>query len=597
MPTRILLAFANPAGEERLPQLDEEYAGVSNELRGPTLAGRVEVTPEQHATTANLVRYLEDFKDQVSIFLYSGHAGPGQLHLEGQDANGKGVTMLLGECARRQLKVVVLNGCSTNGMVKGMLEAGVPVVIATSAPVNDRSAKAFSVSFFKALAQDLPVFDAYQSGIRAAQTASAADLTATLQLRGSLDLEEGNDVGTWGIFCKIENESVARNWRLPPAIINPQTKEYQINVELTDAVIKGLAKYKEEAKDLESTSKAEDLDLKSELILRSFPYFIAQDIQRLFATSEVGGLGGTFCDKPDLVRLRQLIGTYSNTLEFITYILLSQLWESRTGAGSIQLTDAQKVTLRDFLKPGPVQKDYDFRPIVNHLLDILEKEQLTLFLTQLATLENSLTLDSPMTRAVDYLQARQKELAVRDQFSAADLVQLCYETEKQLGIFLHHLCFLSLYSLASVRNISVHKARYLQRPRFKHKVVELTFRIGISAQERKRELEDFLEDSSVLLKKEEIRSTRVDFLNLSPFVLDENAFNLKSGNNQSKIYFYEHRQGDNFYYRHLYKPNDPLLQIPDVTKEGFDFSEYGGILTKQFDALCQLLFQQNQSAL
>jgi hypothetical protein len=199
-----------------------------------------------------------------------------------------------------------------------------------------------------------------------------------------------------------------------------------------------------------------------------------------------------------------------------------------------------------------------------------------------------------MTRAVDYLQARQKELTVRDQFSPADLVQLCYETEKQLGIFLQHLCFLCLYSLASVRNIFVHKARYLERPRFKHKVVELTFRIGISAQERKRELEDFLEDSSVLLKREEIRSTRVDFLNLSPFVLDENAFNLKAGNNQSKIFFYEAREGDFFYYRHLYKPNDPFLKIPDPNKEGFDFSEYAEVLTKQFDALCQILFQQNQ---
>lgn len=58
---RILLAFSNPSGEDRLPQLDEEYNGVINELRGAVLARRVEVTTEQHATTENLVKYLEDF--------------------------------------------------------------------------------------------------------------------------------------------------------------------------------------------------------------------------------------------------------------------------------------------------------------------------------------------------------------------------------------------------------------------------------------------------------------------------------------------------------------------------------------------------------
>lgn len=181
--------------------------------------------------------------------------------------------MLLGECAQRQLKAVVLNGCSTGGMVKDLLQAGIPVVIATSAPVNDRSAKAFSISFFKALSQDLPLYDAYQSGIRAAQIESESDLSAALQFRGSLDIEEAPTAGTWGIFCKPEQENTAKNWRLPAAVINQQAKEYQLNVELIDCLIKGLSNFKDEAKDLSGTKKTEDLDLKSEAILKSLPYF------------------------------------------------------------------------------------------------------------------------------------------------------------------------------------------------------------------------------------------------------------------------------------------------------------------------------------
>ena len=88
----------------------------------------------------------------MCLFLYSGHAGGDRLLLESGDAQAAGVAALLGRCPN--LKIVVLNGCSTAGQVKALIDAGVPSVIATSAPIGDETAKRFAIQFFTELSKN-----------------------------------------------------------------------------------------------------------------------------------------------------------------------------------------------------------------------------------------------------------------------------------------------------------------------------------------------------------------------------------------------------------------------------------------------------------
>lgn len=67
----------------------------------------------------------------------------------------------------------MLNGCSTQGQVADLLIQGIPVVIATSAPVTDQTATRFSINFFQALSStNSAIKEAFELGFGAAQALS-----------------------------------------------------------------------------------------------------------------------------------------------------------------------------------------------------------------------------------------------------------------------------------------------------------------------------------------------------------------------------------------------------------------------------------------
>lgn len=91
--------------------------------------------------------------DKVRIFHFSGHAGPSLLQLNQDEFTPKvtfagGLAAYIGE-AGKGLKLVFLNGCATADQAKLFLERGVPAVIATPRPIQDRLAYNFATRFYK----------------------------------------------------------------------------------------------------------------------------------------------------------------------------------------------------------------------------------------------------------------------------------------------------------------------------------------------------------------------------------------------------------------------------------------------------------------
>ena len=72
-----------------------------------------------------------------------------KLLLEEGHAQAKGIAELLGE--EKELKLVVLNGCSTKKQVQQLLQHGIKAIIATSVPVKDQMALDFANQFYQAL--------------------------------------------------------------------------------------------------------------------------------------------------------------------------------------------------------------------------------------------------------------------------------------------------------------------------------------------------------------------------------------------------------------------------------------------------------------
>lgn len=212
---RIFLAYAN-SQQSPLPTLQEEDEQVHKALSRREADGHFRLHRESFATIANIAHYLTHYQAEIALFSYSGHAGHSELLLGDEAANAAGIAQLLGRCPK--LRLVLLNGCSTRGQVDALLRAGLPAVIATSAPVGDRAAAQFAITFFQALSDNRrTIGQAFEDGIAAAQVQSHQALRAQIH-RGvlALDEEEGQALSPslWGLYCREEG---SLGWKLPEA--------------------------------------------------------------------------------------------------------------------------------------------------------------------------------------------------------------------------------------------------------------------------------------------------------------------------------------------------------------------------------------------
>lgn len=510
--SRILLTFANAPGNTTLDSLNEEYLGVRNALLNRDRLGAIRVSPEQRATTDLIVRNLDQYKDDLVLFLYSGHAGADKLELEDQNANARGIALLLGECAKRALKVVILNGCATGQQAQALLDAGVPVVIATSAPVGDKSAARFSIAFFEALAWDnKSLAEAFETGLRAAQTVSPDDLSGALQSRGAGF--PPTDAPLWFCCFREENRAVAETWKLPepPAGV----------CECNKFILRALEVIYEKNDRLKS--RQDDRSQWAMTALESLPFPIGEPLRKLLAAKADKQDTATFYDTASWDRFDLLLYAYQSVLQLTGYALLADAWDycAKTEPHP-NLPDTLNQSIRDHLFRGA-----DTYHLRSHraLLDALLAWQQNMtkgpFLRECGALATDLQRPEVQAAFTDL----EGKLAQRDQIrrqtsTPAELCALCLAAEDNLAKVLYVFRFLSEYCLTSIKEIEVQKYRHQKTAAFLHRIVKLRLSFA-ELDEEEFKTEKYLENSSIVLHRQGNLENGV--LNLTPFYLDKNA--------------------------------------------------------------------------
>src|SRR5688572_26316242 len=135
----LFFAFANDR-EERgayLRNLPEEARRVAQVLK--SAAGSCEVVLLQNVTADQVFDAFQEYRDRVALFHYAGHANGFQLLLESAEGRAhavgaSGLAAFLGQ--QRGLRLVFLNGCSTQPQVQALLEANVAAVVATARAID-----------------------------------------------------------------------------------------------------------------------------------------------------------------------------------------------------------------------------------------------------------------------------------------------------------------------------------------------------------------------------------------------------------------------------------------------------------------------------
>ena len=184
------------------------------------------VVVEEKASLERIYSVFQKHRDRIAIFHFGGHADGDRLLLqsafEPRPAYAEGLATLLGQ--QRGLKLVFLNGCSTRPQVKRLLDAGVPAVVATARPIDDRVATEFAVAFYQALTTGYrnenrqvtggcslaTAFAQAQGMIKAARGGKPRDLVAAMPTHEDVTDDDGFP---WVVQYRKGSEHIER-WNL-----------------------------------------------------------------------------------------------------------------------------------------------------------------------------------------------------------------------------------------------------------------------------------------------------------------------------------------------------------------------------------------------
>ena len=563
----LFFAFANNS-QAPLASLEEEASEIFRILSPGELEQKYILVIEKYATREIISRNLGQYKDQLALFHYSGHAEGELLVSTEENTTSSGLAYLLGQC--KNLKIAVLNGCSTRGQVTGLWNAGVPNVIGTYAPVGDAKAKNFSKRFYLAMGIGMSLQQAFEQAKGEVLTFDAQleiPIHRGLNWAAKEETKEG-----WGLFCKPDKE-LELGWKLPAKQILKATTGFETNIFLINTLMKNIAPFNRQVKNLiEAAMEGEEVDFadKRLAILNSLPAPIAEHLRKLLVPMGDSDQG---YDKIGNPRIQQLCNTFSATFGLLLFSLLSQLWEVKELNRGLEVPKNILDGIRNFFD----NKQQEIFPLFNliadlsHFLQPMEK----IFIRDLDYL---VTVVPELQENVYYLdQIRVKAKA--GQIENHEIAEICERTEKELANVLGKLSFFTRYTLTAVREINVVKFRHQTAATFRHSLVRLVKVMG-GLEARNEDLAEFMDSSSILLVRKDLEKSSC--LNVSPFIIDENAFD-ERGHEVSKIFFFHfHDIASNRYcFQYINKPEDPLLIVsPDKLQ----------LVKAQLDAFAELFF-------
>ncbi len=220
----IFLAFANDKIDNTryLRNLSVELTGIRKALESAQDAGLCEIVERSNATIEDILDIFEsrNFRNRIAIFHYGGHADGYQLLLENTDgsqstAHGEGLTSYFRK--RNNLKIIFLNGCSTEQQAIDLINKGVSCVIATTQSIDDITASDLATRFYKSLARGFSIEKSWEEATDEIRIRKGDNYRA-LYRKNIKNLT--SDRFPWRIFFR-KGSGIIRTWNLPDAAENP----------------------------------------------------------------------------------------------------------------------------------------------------------------------------------------------------------------------------------------------------------------------------------------------------------------------------------------------------------------------------------------
>jgi hypothetical protein len=163
----------------------------------------------------------------------------------------------------------------------------------------------------------------------------------------------------------------------------------------------------------------------------------------------------------------------------------------------------------------------------------------------------------------DYKSMQSLQSAMSKSGEDGDMETKCNEIEFHLSVFLQSLSFFVRYELSSIVNIEVRKFRNLN-PIYVHNNRTLAGQTIDNMNYIAKESQSFSDSHSVILIKNPNKlESEIDFISLSPFLLDKNAL---EGNTYPNLYYYTYQSE---WYRFIFTSVEKSKEM-EISKESME---------------------------
>ena len=535
----IFLAFAN-SQDAYLDTLKRESRNINHALEALEDKQLIKISREESAGLEEMFHNFNRFKGRIAIFHYAGHADGAHLHLDDDEfANADGLADLF--AAEDALKLVFLNGCSTSGQVEKLMDLGVPAVIATSVAINDNKASEFAEHFYRSLANKNTIQAAFNYASTYLKTKYRNIEKPIVEKRKGLKLRRENKTEEmpWGLFINDDADDVL-DWTLPtsfvpPAPIRPD-EDYEVNdyiYPVMDAMVAHEPNLEEELLDRDG----EPIDDREYLakIIENFPWPIGAQIRRLVSNDPE-------MNTPTMTRLEQITSTYVVTCQLLLYILLAQLWKARQKGEkvpNVYFLDALSMNRESF-------EVFDFMSHIKQILQMFEENDYPLFIEEYKEILTALKEKGEFYNSYLFLESIRSRMNANGANLSSEAYQLCVDAEFAMSQILLKAAFLVKYQMITVRDIMIVNPWH-KKEAFNHYMGRLNAQEGdfLTLFKKPRSFTDYADSRSVLLVRD--LKNLEDYVNLSPFIIDKNAFGDAKATAMD-LFMYAYSDGKEYWY-------------------------------------------------
>lgn len=600
--TIFLFAFANDK-EGSLRLADEERA-AREALTAPHISPSIEYMNLGNTSLDDIYYTFTRYHNRIALFHFGGHSDDQLLSLTDTHARSSSLSTLMG--MQENLQLVFLNGCNNDGQVKELQSKQVKAVIATSVKINDERALQFCQKFYQALTasgeERQTIRQAFDTAKSYMENAAPKTGTTNRDLATSSEEEETDKSFEWELYL-LDGQTA--DWAIPGPPQQPKDADFFKEVMLThddqnklllelafgigedeklglSQYISGLEGHVQQYD--KDPDNSENMDALRDKLFEAFPSVLSIQLKDLFTYPE-GVTHGR-------LRLSEINEAYLTLGRLLNSIALSTLWEAALDPTTLEprkdfiIREEYKKDIQRFLQPGDPASvgnvDYFWLVgAVNRIFQEPENKKFIPYVPELANLFQSLDDDTPYFEAYRFLEQNLRHRLIANDIASEEVKELCRDGEGYLGLLLQKCAFLSNYQLVTVKDVTVYQPRQQPAPVYYHHQFTLQ---GLEASNQANiytplDRAAAINNNSIYLAKDFRQDERP--LNLTPFLIDENAFKTKLEVQLPKIHFFNGREGENtLQYVHAEVPQTTVVIRKSISERDAKFKRKASSVEK-----------------